>query len=167
METFSSCRSTLSHTRRLGCWVFFPVTRKFVSFEKKACASPRRLSGGKTPLDTWQHQRRTNLATLHHTQNILNKLDDGPREMIPRTILAIALSLFASAPPCAIARVGGSDVKNSRSQFAGRKVPSREIKLAKHKGRNLGAKRPWRKVVDELEAGAGRDHRPIEMLRKK
>jgi hypothetical protein len=87
--------------------------------------------------------------------------------MMPRTILAIALTLLVAVPQGAIARVGGSDATKSRSQFAGRKVPSREVKLAKHKGRNLHSVRSWKKDVDDGGAEAGRDHRPIEKPRKK
>jgi len=51
-------------------------------------------------------------------------------------ILAIFLSLVAAAPPGAIAS-NGNDHESARSQFAGRRTPSRNIRLARHKGRNL------------------------------
>jgi hypothetical protein len=65
-----------------------------------------------------------------------------------RIIFAIILSLVAAAPLGAFARLG-SDHEHSRSQFAGRKIPSRSIRIARHKGRNV-AKPPGRQAADRL-----------------
>jgi hypothetical protein len=79
---------------------------------------------------------------------------------MPRIIPAIILSLFAAAPPGAFARLG-SDDENSRSQFAGRKIPSRSIRIARHKGRNL-AKLPSRQAANRIRSRDDKDRRAVE-----
>ena len=80
-----------------------------------------------------------------------------------RLIPAIILSLFTAAPPGSFARLG-SDVEHSRSQFAGRKIPSRSIRIARHKGRNL-AKLPGRHAANRLRARNDKDRRAVERIR--
>jgi hypothetical protein len=77
-----------------------------------------------------------------------------------RIIPAIMLSLFAAAAPGAFARLG-SDNEHSRSQFAGRKIPSRSIRIARHKGRNL-AKLPRRQAANRIRSGDDKDRRAVE-----